>query len=111
MLQFKDLDGSGTLTPYEDWRLGAAERARDLGVESLSLHPASSRAPMARATRVRESEWCFIVVIFLVCVGVATLCKSGPSHLPVGCRKLPVGSRIEKCEKGFRVTLGYKSET
>ena len=29
-LQFKDLDGSGTLTPYEDWRLGAAERARDL---------------------------------------------------------------------------------
>ncbi|MCS3458926.1 glycoside hydrolase family 3 protein [Aeromonas sp. BIGb0445] len=29
-LQFKDLDGSGTLTPYEDWRLGAAERAQDL---------------------------------------------------------------------------------
>lgn len=29
-LQFKDLDGNGTLTPYEDWRLGAAERARDL---------------------------------------------------------------------------------
>jgi beta-glucosidase len=35
-LQFKDLDGSGTLTPYEDWRLDAAERARDL-VARLSL--------------------------------------------------------------------------
>ncbi|MGX5835032.1 glycoside hydrolase family 3 protein [Aeromonas piscicola] len=35
-LQFKDLDGSGALTPYEDWRLGAAERARDL-VGRLSL--------------------------------------------------------------------------
>ncbi|MCS3455812.1 beta-glucosidase [Aeromonas sp. BIGb0405] len=35
-LQFKDLDGSGTLTPYEDWRLGAAERAQDL-LSRLSL--------------------------------------------------------------------------
>lgn len=29
-LVFKDSDGSGTLTPYEDWRLPAEERARDL---------------------------------------------------------------------------------
>lgn len=35
-LQFKDLDASGDLTPYEDWRLGASERARDL-VARLSL--------------------------------------------------------------------------
>lgn len=35
-LQFKDLDGSGSLTPYEDWRLSASERARDL-VARLSL--------------------------------------------------------------------------
>jgi beta-glucosidase len=29
-LQFRDLDGSGDLTPYEDWRLSATERAADL---------------------------------------------------------------------------------
>jgi len=29
-LQFRDLDGSGDLTPYEDWRLTSAERAADL---------------------------------------------------------------------------------
>ena len=29
-LQFKDLNRNGKLDPYEDWRLAAAERARDL---------------------------------------------------------------------------------
>ena len=29
-LQFRDLDGDGKLTPYEDWRLPAGERAADL---------------------------------------------------------------------------------
>ena len=29
-LQFKDLDGDGRLTPYEDWRLSPEERAADL---------------------------------------------------------------------------------
>lgn len=29
-LQFRDLDGDGELTPYEDWRLGPEERATDL---------------------------------------------------------------------------------
>ena len=29
-LQFRDLDGSGDLTPYEDWRLSSTERAADL---------------------------------------------------------------------------------
>ena len=29
-LQFRDLDGDGTLTPYEDWRLTPRERAEDL---------------------------------------------------------------------------------
>ena len=29
-LQFRDLDGSGDLTPYEDWRLSADARAEDL---------------------------------------------------------------------------------
>ncbi|HSW17703.1 MAG TPA: glycoside hydrolase family 3 N-terminal domain-containing protein [Ramlibacter sp.] len=29
-MKFKDLDGDGKLTPYEDWRLSAAERAADL---------------------------------------------------------------------------------
>jgi beta-glucosidase len=28
--EFRDLDGSGDLTPYEDWRLSAADRASDL---------------------------------------------------------------------------------
>ncbi|WP_016995681.1 hypothetical protein [Kocuria atrinae] len=27
---FRDLDGDGALSPFEDWRLPAAERARDL---------------------------------------------------------------------------------
>ncbi|GAA3914926.1 glycoside hydrolase family 3 protein [Microbacterium invictum] len=29
-LEFRDLDGDGALTPYEDWRLAPRERARDL---------------------------------------------------------------------------------
>ncbi|RIK14198.1 MAG: xylan 1,4-beta-xylosidase [Acidobacteria bacterium] len=29
-LRFRDLDGDGRLTPYEDWRLSAEERAEDL---------------------------------------------------------------------------------
>ncbi|MGX1163158.1 beta-glucosidase [Arthrobacter sp. SLBN-100] len=29
-LEFRDLDGSGDLTPYEDWRLSPAKRAEDL---------------------------------------------------------------------------------
>lgn len=29
-LRFKDLDGTGVLKPYEDWRLSPEERARDL---------------------------------------------------------------------------------
>jgi len=29
-LEFRDLDGNGALTPYEDWRLTADERAADL---------------------------------------------------------------------------------
>ncbi|MGP5007374.1 glycoside hydrolase family 3 protein [Brachybacterium tyrofermentans] len=29
-LRFRDLDGDGALTPFEDWRLGPAERAADL---------------------------------------------------------------------------------
>jgi beta-glucosidase len=29
-LQFRDLDRNGKVDPYEDWRLGAPERARDL---------------------------------------------------------------------------------
>ena len=29
-LRFKDLDGTGELKPYEDWRLSPEERARDL---------------------------------------------------------------------------------
>ena len=29
-LKFRDLNGNGTLEPYEDWRLSPAERAADL---------------------------------------------------------------------------------
>ena len=29
-LYFKDMDGTGVLKPYEDWRLSAEERAKDL---------------------------------------------------------------------------------
>lgn len=52
-LQFKDLDGSGTLTPYEDWRLGAAERARDL-VARLSL--TQKAGLMMHGTLVLDAE-------------------------------------------------------
>ncbi len=34
--EFRDLDGSGDLTPYEDWRLSPAKRAQDL-LSRLSL--------------------------------------------------------------------------
>ncbi|TFF75801.1 glycoside hydrolase family 3 protein [Aeromonas taiwanensis] len=52
-LQFKDLDGNGTLTPYEDWRLGAAERARDL-VGRLTL--AQKAGLMMHGTLVLDAE-------------------------------------------------------
>lgn len=52
-LQFKDLDGSGTLTPYEDWRLGAAERAQDL-VGRLSL--AQKAGLMMHGTLVLDGD-------------------------------------------------------
>ena len=52
-LQFKDLDGSGTLTPYEDWRLGAAERAQDL-VGRLTL--AQKAGLMMHGTLVLDGE-------------------------------------------------------
>lgn len=47
-LQFRDLDGDGELTPFEDWRLSAAERAADLVSrmspdEKLGLMVISSR--------------------------------------------------------------------
>jgi beta-glucosidase len=52
-LQFKDLDGSGTLTPYEDWRLGAAERAQDL-LSRLSL--AQKAGLMMHGTLVLDAD-------------------------------------------------------
>ncbi|MFC5708275.1 glycoside hydrolase family 3 protein [Aeromonas eucrenophila] len=52
-LQFKDLDGGGTLTPYEDWRLGAAERAQDL-VGRLSL--AQKAGLMMHGTLVLDGD-------------------------------------------------------
>lgn len=52
-LQFKDLDASGDLTPYEDWRLGADERARDL-VARLSL--AQKAGLMMHGTLVLDGE-------------------------------------------------------
>lgn len=47
-LRFRDLDGDGQLTPYEDWRLSPAERAADLVArmspdEKLGLMVISSR--------------------------------------------------------------------
>ncbi len=52
-LQFKDLDGNGTLTPYEDWRLGATERARDL-VGRLTL--AQKAGLMMHGTLVLDAD-------------------------------------------------------
>ncbi|WP_193105337.1 glycoside hydrolase family 3 N-terminal domain-containing protein [Brachybacterium sp. FME24] len=47
-LRFRDLDGDGELTPFEDWRLGTAERAADLASrmspeEKIGLMVISSR--------------------------------------------------------------------
>jgi len=39
-LQFRDLDRSGTLTPYEDWRLSPAQRAADLAGRMTLLEKA-----------------------------------------------------------------------
>ena len=57
-LRFRDLDGDGQLTPYEDWRLPAAERAADLVArmspdEKLGLMVISSR-PMGISQRNKE---------------------------------------------------------
>ena len=57
-LRFRDLDGDGELTPYEDWRLRPAERATDLvgrmtPEEKLGLMVISSR-PMGISQRNKE---------------------------------------------------------
>jgi len=57
-LRFRDLDGDGQLTPYEDWRLTAAERAADLVArmspdEKLGLMVISSR-PMGISQHDKE---------------------------------------------------------
>lgn len=57
-LQFRDLDGDGELTPYEDWRLSAAERAADLVArmspeEKIGLMVISSR-PMGISQHNKE---------------------------------------------------------
>ena len=57
-LQFRDLDGDGQLTPFEDWRLSPAERAADLVSrmspdEKLGLMVISSR-PMGISQRNKD---------------------------------------------------------
>ncbi|MFT3913344.1 MAG: glycoside hydrolase family 3 N-terminal domain-containing protein [Anaeromyxobacteraceae bacterium] len=56
-LRFKDLDGDGALTPYEDWTLSPALRAADLatrlgaaGRRALLAHPALADVHAAGAT-------------------------------------------------------------
>ena len=84
-----------------------------LGVESLSLHPASSRAPMARATRVRESEWCFIVVIFLVCVESPLYAKAAlsPARRVQGSCRLGAGLKSVKRAAGLPLVTNLKHES
>ncbi|HJB11874.1 MAG TPA: glycoside hydrolase family 3 protein [Candidatus Brachybacterium merdavium] len=57
-LRFRDLDGDGQLTPYEDWRLSPAERAADLvgrmtPEEKIGLMVISSR-PMGISQHNKE---------------------------------------------------------
>lgn len=57
-LRFRDLDGDGELTPFEDWRLSPAERAADLVArmspdEKLGLMVISSR-PMGISQRNKD---------------------------------------------------------
>lgn len=57
-LEFRDLDGDGELTPFEDWRLSPQERARDLvgrmsPEEKIGLMVISSR-PMGISQHNKE---------------------------------------------------------
>lgn len=57
-LKFRDLDGDGELTPFEDWRLSPAERAADLVArmspeEKLGLMVITSR-PMGISQRNKD---------------------------------------------------------
>lgn len=57
-LKFRDLDGDGELTPFEDWRLSPAERAADLAArmspeEKLGLMVITSR-PMGISQRNKD---------------------------------------------------------
>ncbi|TAL35745.1 MAG: glycoside hydrolase family 3 protein [Spirochaetes bacterium] len=58
-LQFKDLNGSGSLDDYEDWRLSAAERAADLVTRmstaekiGLMLHVTTTDIPSSSSASV-----------------------------------------------------------
>ena len=50
---FKDLNRNGTLDPYEDWRLSADERARDLRRSSTGPWASRPRSP-PRSTSPRS---------------------------------------------------------
>ena len=49
-LQFKDLDGTGELKPYEDWRLSPEERARE-------QDPVEGRLPTLEELGDRYVAW------------------------------------------------------
>ena len=62
-LAFKDLNRSGRLEPYEDWRLPAAERARDLAsrlsveeIAGLMLYSSHQAVPASRDLATIEAE-------------------------------------------------------
>ena len=55
-LKFRDLDKNGTLTPYEDWRLSADDRATDL-VDRLNL--AERAGLLVHAPHLFNGGWDF----------------------------------------------------
>lgn len=73
---FRDLEGNGELLPYEDWRLGDEERARDLAgrlnpeeMLGLMLHSSSQPRPAMPGTMMEVGT--YGGKVFPECQGVA----------------------------------------
>ena len=82
-LKFKDLDGTGELKPYEDWRLTPQKRARDL------------------VSRMNNEEKAGLMVIHDLPMGISTPAGKPTSHNGA------LDERFEEVTKRGRKTMQY----
>jgi beta-glucosidase len=126
---FKDLNQSGALDPYEDWRLPARERARDLAarmtieqIAGLMLYSSHQAVPAPDLTEdqvgfLREDNVRHVLVTSIADPETAAgwnnnlqaLCESVPPGIPANVssdpRHLPVADAEYNAGAGGRISM------